>query len=48
MLRHVAKVASVPVELVGAAGCRYRFKELLQDRPHLSRVWLATFRLPRH
>ncbi|KAL2369381.1 hypothetical protein RJ035_003549 [Blastomyces gilchristii] len=29
-------------ELVGAAGCRYLFKQLIQERPHLGRVWLAT------
>jgi hypothetical protein len=29
-------------ELVGAAGRRYQFKELLQERPFLGRVWLAT------
>ncbi len=34
--------SSAPSELVGAAGRRYRFKELLQERPHLGRVWLAT------
>ncbi|OJD14002.1 serine/threonine protein kinase [Emergomyces pasteurianus Ep9510] len=29
-------------ELVGAAGCRYLLKQLIQERPHLGRVWLAT------
>ncbi|OBT99768.1 hypothetical protein VE01_02000 [Pseudogymnoascus verrucosus] len=43
MLRKsIAKLASVPNELVGAAGRRYQFKELLQERPLLGRVWLAT------
>ncbi|EGC48867.1 calcium/calmodulin dependent protein kinase [Histoplasma capsulatum var. duboisii H88] len=29
-------------ELIGAAGCRYLFKQLIQERPQLGRVWLAT------
>ncbi|OAX78472.1 serine/threonine protein kinase [Emergomyces africanus] len=29
-------------ELIGAAGCRYLLKQLIQERPHLGRVWLAT------
>ncbi|KAH8787984.1 kinase domain-containing protein [Diaporthe sp. PMI_573] len=28
--------------LLGATGRRYIFKELIQERPHLGRVWLAT------
>ncbi|KAF4628091.1 hypothetical protein G7Y89_g10060 [Cudoniella acicularis] len=39
-------MASAPTELVGAAGSRYRFMELIQERPHLGRVWLATFEIP--
>ncbi|EAS29543.3 serine/threonine protein kinase [Coccidioides immitis RS] len=31
-----------PTELIGAAGRRYLFKQLIQERPHLGRVWLAT------
>ncbi|KAK2731175.1 hypothetical protein FQN57_003547 [Myotisia sp. PD_48] len=31
-----------PSEVIGAAGCRYLFKRLIQERPHLGRVWLAT------
>lgn len=31
-----------PGELIGAAGCRYLFKQLIQERPHIGRVWLAT------
>lgn len=34
-------MASLPHEFIGASGCRYRFQELLQERPHLGRVWLA-------
>ncbi|OAL23752.1 hypothetical protein AYO20_10898 [Fonsecaea nubica] len=30
-------------EAIGAAGRRYVFKTLIQERPHLGRVWLATF-----
>lgn len=49
MLRkNIAKMASAPNELLGAAGCRYRFKELIQERPYLGRVWLATSEIPRH
>jgi hypothetical protein len=47
LLKNVAKLASISDEFVGAAGCRYRFKQLLQERPHLGRVSLATFKLPR-
>lgn len=47
MLRKsIPQVASAPYELVGAAGCRYRFKEIMQERPFLGRVWLATSELP--
>ncbi|KAF1808533.1 kinase domain-containing protein [Eremomyces bilateralis CBS 781.70] len=35
-------MASTSSELVGAAGGRYFSKELIQERPHLGRVWLAT------
>ncbi|KAK2809482.1 hypothetical protein FQN50_003750 [Emmonsiellopsis sp. PD_5] len=28
--------------LIGATGRRYLFKQLIQERPHLGRVWLAT------
>jgi hypothetical protein len=42
MLRKSAKMTSVPSELIGAAERRYLFKELIQERPHLGRVWLAT------
>ncbi|PSN69711.1 putative serine/threonine protein kinase [Corynespora cassiicola Philippines] len=31
-----------PAELIGASGRCYLFKELIQERPHLGRVWLAT------
>jgi len=45
--KNIAKMASAPNELVGAAGCRYRFKELIQEKPSLGRVWLATSETPR-
>ena len=35
-------MASVPNELVGTAGRRYQFKKLIQERPHIGHVWLAT------
>ncbi|KLJ12320.1 hypothetical protein EMPG_12623 [Blastomyces silverae] len=36
-----------PIELISAARRRYLFKQLIQKRPHLSRVWLAmTFPRP--
>ncbi|KAL2373017.1 hypothetical protein RJZ57_002519, partial [Blastomyces gilchristii] len=35
-------MASPFSELIDAAGCRYLFKHLIQERPHLGRVWLAT------
>lgn len=41
-------MASAPGELIGAAGRCYRFKELIQERPYLGRVWLATSEIPRH
>ena len=40
-------MVSAPSELVGAAGRRYRFKELIQERPYLGRVWLGTSEVPR-
>jgi hypothetical protein len=42
MLRKSVKMTSIPSELIGAAGRRYLFKELIQERPYLGRVWLAT------
>lgn len=48
MLRKSVKMASTPSELIGAAGRRYLFKELIQERPHLGRVWLATSEHPYH
>lgn len=47
MLRKsIARMASVPNELAGAAGRRYKFKELIQERPHIGCVWLATSEFP--
>ena len=34
-------MAPPPSELVGAAGRRYVFRQLIQERPHFGRVWLA-------
>ncbi|PGH16902.1 serine/threonine protein kinase [Polytolypa hystricis UAMH7299] len=31
-----------PTELISVAGRRYLFRQLIQERPHHSRVWLAT------
>lgn len=43
MSRRSVKIASLPLELVGATGRRYRSKNLLQGRPYIGRVWTATF-----
>jgi hypothetical protein len=48
MLRGSVKMASTPSELIGAAGRRYLFKELIQERPYIGRVWLATSEHPCH
>jgi hypothetical protein len=48
MLRKSIKIASIPSELIGATGRRYLFKELIQEGPHLGRVWLATSEHPCH
>ncbi|CEL10715.1 hypothetical protein ASPCAL13829 [Aspergillus calidoustus] len=40
--RSITKAASTPDKYIGASGTSYWFKELLQERPHLGRVWLAT------
>ncbi|EXJ80684.1 CMGC protein kinase [Capronia epimyces CBS 606.96] len=42
MLQNTVKFASASGELIGAAERRYVFKALIQERPHLGRVWLAT------
>ena len=42
MLQRAAKTASASSESVGATGRRYLFKELIQERRNLGRVWLAT------
>ena len=46
MLQKAVKMASTSSELIGTAGHRYLFKELIQERPHLGRVWLATSERP--
>lgn len=43
MLRTSVKMASMPSELIGATGRRYRFMNLLQERPHVGRVWTASY-----
>lgn len=35
-------MAPAPIDFVGASGCTYRFKEVLQERPQFGRIWLAT------
>ncbi|KFY43408.1 hypothetical protein V494_02007 [Pseudogymnoascus sp. VKM F-4513 (FW-928)] len=40
--KSIARMAAMPNELIGAAGRRYKFKELLQERQISGRVWLAT------
>jgi hypothetical protein len=40
--RTSAKMASAPTEFIVASGSCCWFKELLQERPHMARVWLAT------
>ncbi|KAL2796586.1 putative calcium/calmodulin dependent protein kinase [Aspergillus keveii] len=40
--RSILQLASTPKKYIGASGASYWFKELLQERPHLGRVWLAT------
>lgn len=42
MLQNTAKMASTAGEFIGTAGRRYLFKELIQERPNLGGVWLAT------
>lgn len=37
----IARMASTPREFIGTTGRRYRFEELLQERAHVGRVWLA-------
>jgi hypothetical protein len=40
--RSITKLASGPDKYIGASGTSYSLKELLQERPHLGGVWLAT------
>ncbi|KAE8338728.1 hypothetical protein BDV24DRAFT_153340 [Aspergillus arachidicola] len=40
--RTIAKMASSSNLSVGPTGSRYQFKQLIQERPHVGRVWLAT------
>lgn len=36
------------LNLIGSTGRSYSFKKLIQERPHLGRVWLASFEQPAH
>ncbi|KAH9864673.1 hypothetical protein J1614_010608 [Plenodomus biglobosus] len=38
--------ASSTLDLVGSTGRRYVFKKLIQERPHMGRVWQASFKQP--
>lgn len=42
MLGTSVRMASLPSELIGATGRRYRFMNILQERPHIGRVWTAS------
>lgn len=42
MLPTSVRMASLPSELIGATGRRYRFMNILQERPHIGRVWTAS------
>lgn len=42
MLPTSVRMASLPSELIGATGRRYRFMNILQERPHMGRVWTAS------
>lgn len=42
MLPTTLRMASLPSELIGATGRRYRFMNILQERPHMGRVWTAS------
>ncbi|OAG38212.1 hypothetical protein AYO21_07545 [Fonsecaea monophora] len=42
MLEKTVKLASASAEAIGTAGRLYVFKSLIQERPHLGRVWLTT------
>jgi hypothetical protein len=43
MFKGAARKAAVPRDFVGSSGRRYVFQQLIQERPHLGRVWLAMF-----
>lgn len=45
---HCDNIALMATGLLGATGRRYIFKELIQERPNLGRVWLATSAYPFH
>lgn len=47
MVSKYTKMAHVPLELIGATGRRYHFKELLQHKPQVGSVWVATYGLLR-
>lgn len=39
--RNIAKIVLAHREVVGTAGCRYVFQNLIQERSHLGWAWLA-------
>ncbi|PKX93466.1 putative calcium/calmodulin dependent protein kinase [Aspergillus novofumigatus IBT 16806] len=41
LCRSIPRMASASCDFIGTTGRRYRFEELLQERPHVGRVWLA-------
>jgi hypothetical protein len=43
MFGTASKIVTFTGDYIGASGRSYAFKHLFQQRPHLGRVWLATF-----
>lgn len=43
MLLTAARLAATIGDYTGRSGRRYAFKQLLQEKPHIGRVWLAMF-----
>jgi hypothetical protein len=47
--RVISKISGVPQTYIGSTGRSYQFEQLLQQREHFGRIWLATlvfFRQP--
>jgi hypothetical protein len=40
--KSIARMAAVPKDMVGTTGNTYQYKQILQEREHFGRVWLAT------